>query len=363
MRIRVTMSVMACAAALLCASVYGFEQGPPPAAANARAHAQADTSPVICEADLDAPVQAVWDVFATPEGWKKLGVAQAKLDLRPGGKIQTHYNPDGTLGDDGTIENEIIALDPLHVFAFHISKPPAKFPFMNAYKSVQTVVTLGDAGNGKTHLRIAMVGFGDDEESQKMRAFFTQGNAWVMQTLIKNMKGHEVDENPKSVAAAPAAGPLDPIKAEIVVGAMPSDVWKILTTHEGVKGFLTDNNVQLRVGGPYELYFAPPEAPAGERGSEGCVILSYEPEKMLSFSWNAPPHLKHARAKRTWVVIRIEPSGGHNTRITLTHMGFAEQAKEHPDHAAEWQQTRAYFVNAWPNVLKALKEHYEPRTK
>ena len=60
---------------------------------------------------------------------------------------------------------------------------------------------------------------------------------------------------------------------------------------EGVKSFFApDCKVDLRPDGKYEMYFNP-EAPWGERGGEGLRVMSVQPMKMFSFTWNAPPHL------------------------------------------------------------------------
>jgi|GEM_PF-2309130 len=322
--------------------------------------ASVNLSPVVHERELEVPIERLWRTFATEEGWKDWGVAQCKLDLRPGGKVQTHYNPKGVIGDEGTIENEVLAFDPLHSFSFRISKPPKGFPFMNVYKGVWSVATMTDLGNGRSKLRLAMNGFTPEEESQKMRAFFEQGNAWALDKLKATLEGGGAKTVEK--AAAPQ-GELDPIVIEAVVPAMPGEVWKCWATEEGMKSFMTDCKIELKIGGAYELYFGGEDVPKGERGSEGCKVLSYEPGQMLSFTWNAPPKFAHARAERTWVVVHVDPHGPHATKVTLRHYGFAEKAAEFPGHAGEWKEARAYFVNAWPHVTGALKAKFAPGEK
>ena len=330
-----------------------------PEPTKAAAPAVVDTSPLIHEADIDAPVAKVWDVFSTDEGFKMLGVAHAKIDFRNGGKMLSHYDPKGTLGDEGTIENTILTFEPQRMIAWHITKPPKGFPFMTAFKTTWTVATFSDLGNGKSHLRMAGLGYTADEESQKMRAFFQQGNAYVLDILKKKLTG--TTEAPAQKTAAAAEDPLSPFTLETTVNAMPADVWKSWTTSEGFKAFMgVENKIELRIGGPFEIYFSM-TPPAGSRGSEGCTILSYEPERMLSFSWNAPPKFAHARAEHTWVVLTIAPHGAHGSKVTLKHFGFAEQVAAHPDQAEEWKEVRGYFRKAWPNVLKALTEHYQPK--
>ena len=320
--------------------------------------ATVNTNPVVTEGDFDVPVEKLWWVFSTDDGFKMLGAAKAKIDLRVGGKMQSHYNPEGVIGDEGTIENTIIAYEPNHVLAWRITKPPKNFPFMTAYKDVWCVATFTDAGGGKSHLRLAQIGYSAEEESQKMRAFFDQGNKWVLDKLQQNLSGRPKDA-PKSEQAA-ASDPLAPIITEANITAMPADVWKSWTTSDGFKAFLgTENKIELKVGGPFEVYFSM-EPPAGQRGSEGCKVLSYEPESMLSFSWNAPPKFKWAREHHTWVVVKILPAGAHGSKVVLKQMGFAELAAAAPDHADEVKQVREYFSNAWPHVLEALKDHYTP---
>ncbi len=163
-----------------------------------------------------------------------------------------------------------------------------------------------------------------------------------------------------TLRAAAADDPLFPITASAVVHAPVAEVWRAWTTDEGLRAFLVEGSkVELRPGGPYEIYFSM-QAPEGSRGSEGCTVLSYLPEKMLSFQWNAPPKFEHARFIHTWVVVNFEALSPDRTRVELTHLGFAERAAAHPDHRAEWEEVRAYFVNAWPFVLGALTEHFAP---
>lgn len=140
------------------------------------------------EGVIDAPVAEVWKVFSTSEGYKALGVALAEVDFRIGGIIRSRYRADGVLGDDETIENEILAYEPLRMVAIRIHKPPKTFPFQQAWKQGWTVITLTDLGGGRTHLRGAGVDFGTDEESQRMRRFFERGNQETIDTLQKFFK-------------------------------------------------------------------------------------------------------------------------------------------------------------------------------
>lgn len=142
-----------------------------------------DAPSFVNEGDLSAPVAAVWNVWTSGEGYKAVGVAKADVDLRIGGLIRSHYAAAGVLGDDGTIENRILAYEPGRMIAIRINRPPKSFPFREAWKNTWTVITLTDLGNQRTRLRIASMGFGTDEESEAMRRFFEKGNAATLTTL------------------------------------------------------------------------------------------------------------------------------------------------------------------------------------
>jgi uncharacterized protein YndB with AHSA1/START domain len=137
------------------------------------------------EGVIPAPIDEVWTVFSTSEGYKALGPALAEVDLRVGGTIRSRYRADGVLGDAETIENVIIDYRAPVMMAIRIQKTPASFPFKEAWKSAWTVMTLTPTDDG-THLRITSYGYGTDEESLAMRRFFEAGNQQTIETLRRH---------------------------------------------------------------------------------------------------------------------------------------------------------------------------------
>ncbi len=129
-RAYLSMSILAAA----CGVAVGQDR-PEPTKGQAAA-ATVNTSPVITEGDFNVPVEKLWWVFSTDEGFKALGAAKAKIDFRVGGKMLSAYDPAVVLGEEGGIENTILAYDPNHVLAWRITRPPKGFPFMNADKDV-----------------------------------------------------------------------------------------------------------------------------------------------------------------------------------------------------------------------------------
>ena len=141
------------------------------------------------------------------------------------------------------------------------------------------------------------------------------------------------------------------------VAASPAELWPLWTTTEGVQRWFVDHaQVELRIGGPFELYFLM-DRPPGGRGSDGCRILSWIPQRMLSFTWNAPPHLAQTRPQYTWVVVELEVEG-NGTRVRLSHLGWPASGLADPD--SEWSETFEYFDRAWVQVLGSLAALFEP---
>jgi hypothetical protein len=112
-------------------------------------------------------------------------VAKTEIDMRVGGSFRTSYSKTSSLDDDASIHHVILAFDPLKMFSMHTVKPPKNFPFPNAILKTWTVVYFEPQGDFKTKVTAHMLGFTDDEESQKMRAFFEAGNKTTLDALIK----------------------------------------------------------------------------------------------------------------------------------------------------------------------------------
>lgn len=151
--------------------------------------------------------------------------------------------------------------------------------------------------------------------------------------------------------AASSASPRRILK-EVVVDAPAAEVWRVWTTGAGAQEFFAPHvRIDLRVGGDFEVFFNT-AAPEGERGSEGCHVLSYLPEEMISFEWNFPPKIPALRAAgaHTFVVVQLFDAGDGKTRVRLTHLGWQE--------GEDWDKGLAYFDKAWPWVLGNLQKRF-----
>jgi uncharacterized protein YndB with AHSA1/START domain len=145
-----------------------------------------DVSPVVHEGIVEAPLDAVWAAWTTSEGLRSWMAPHAEIDLRVGGRMRANYNAQGTLGDPQTIENTVLSFEPKRMLSIKVAKAPAGFPFPNAIQRMWSIVYVEAVAPGRTRVREVSLGFDAGEESQKMRAFFNQGNA----TTLKQLQRH-----------------------------------------------------------------------------------------------------------------------------------------------------------------------------
>ncbi len=140
------------------------------------------------------------------------------------------------------------------------------------------------------------------------------------------------------------------IVKEVLVKATPEEVFQAWSTSEGIATFFApEARVEARSGGSFEVYINP-YAPPGMKGADDMKVLAVQENRMISFTWNAPPHLAETRAQRTVVIVRMKPAVDGQTQVTLTHVGWGD--------GGQWDQTFTYFDRAWGNVLANLQKRF-----
>jgi uncharacterized protein YndB with AHSA1/START domain/uncharacterized protein YciI len=170
-------------------------------------------------------------------------------------------------------------------------------------------------------------------------------NKYELQEMRASIRAHHV--RPERYVAEPSS---KAIIKDVTIPAPVADLWNAWTTVEGLRSFFSPHSrVELRPGGPIEILFVT-ERPYGLQGSEDCRILSYIPEKMLSFEWNAPPDFGPLRDIRTLVVIFFESASPDETRLIFHQTGWGK--------SDDWDKVYDYFDRAWGYVLENLRRRF-----
>lgn len=148
--------------------------------------------------------------------------------------------------------------------------------------------------------------------------------------------------------SATAAGSGRVVRVEGNVRAPVSEVWRVFTTSQGAEEFFAQKaNIGLAIGGPYEIQFDPRDE---RSGTKGLKILSYAPEEMISFQWNAPPEMPEVRNGGTWMVVELHSIDAYTTHVTITHLGWK--------NGPEWDLAYGHFQQGWSELMTRLEKRF-----
>ncbi len=140
------------------------------------------------------------------------------------------------------------------------------------------------------------------------------------------------------------------IKFEMVLNAPVEDVYKAWTSPEGIQSFFAPGcDLEMKLYGNYHIYFDPSAKP-GEKGAEDEILISFQKNKMLSFTWGFPPSLMELRKnQKTIVTLRFEEIDDNTTKFYFTQSGWGE--------GELWDKGFEYFKVAWGNVVLARLQY------
>jgi uncharacterized protein YndB with AHSA1/START domain len=153
------------------------------------------------EVIVDAPLDEVWRVFTTKEGWESFAVPFALVDLRVGGIIETSYDPAAEPGDPANIRNRILSFLPRRMLSIQAVQAPPDFAHADLLPSLHSVIEFERDGNERTRVAISGVGYGNGEGYDELIGFFRHGNAWTFERLARRFEEGPLNWN----AAVPQA--------------------------------------------------------------------------------------------------------------------------------------------------------------
>lgn len=155
---------------------------------------------------VDAPLDSVWRIYATPEGLRSVVAPVADIELEVGGTRSAVYDPAGRIGDPGTIVNEILTYLPREMFSLRVRRAPADFPYPGAVKELWTVVELDETLSGSVRVTATMLGFGEGPPWDALLEAFRQGNATELRRLARRFETGPVNWEEVFSGASPSGG-------------------------------------------------------------------------------------------------------------------------------------------------------------
>ena len=125
----------------------------------------------------------------------------------------------------------------------------------------------------------------------------------------------------------------------------PEKVWRVLTEASLIEAWLMQNDFQPVVG--HRFNFRAEPMPHWN-GVTDCEVLAVEPNKRLSYSWNASG-AEAAGGLKTVVTWTLTPATGGGTLLRLEQSGFR------PEEEANYQGANY----GWQRFLSSLEQVVE----
>ncbi|THD34484.1 MAG: SRPBCC domain-containing protein [Sphingomonas sp.] len=143
--------------------------------------------------DVPAPQRAVFDAFATSEGFASWAVPVAKVDLRIGGMIESNYNPAARMGERDNIKNEIVAYVPSRLIVLRNVQAPRTFVHPELFQKTVTIVEFAAIDPSHTRVTMTNSGYGPGPDFDKIYKLFEWGDAYSLAGLRRRFEQGPVD--------------------------------------------------------------------------------------------------------------------------------------------------------------------------
>ncbi len=141
-----------------------------------------------------APIDAVWAMFATTEGWTSWAAPVGRVDARVGGVIESSYDPAAALGSAATIRNEIVALVPRRLLVIRNVQAPPNAPFdAPTFQRLQTALWFESVDAANTRVTLDNAGYREGAAYDGVYRHFLAGNKWTLEQLQRRFVAGPVD--------------------------------------------------------------------------------------------------------------------------------------------------------------------------
>ncbi len=141
---------------------------------------------------IDAPIAKVWAAFTTDKGWMSWASPLAKIELKAGGTILSHYKPKAKIGDPGTNTLHILNYVPERILTLqadlHKNWPEV---MKEDHKNLMNILVFDPVSPKRTHLVSYGVGYGSSPVYEKLLKFFIPANEGLYRKLKAVLEGKD----------------------------------------------------------------------------------------------------------------------------------------------------------------------------
>lgn len=128
--------------------------------------------------------------------------------------------------------------------------------------------------------------------------------------------------------------------------------FEMFTENKMLESWLTTKaDVEMKVGGKYELFWTPDDPDPTNNSTYGCKVLALDQPYFFNIEWAGNAEQKEFMNKvrpLTNVTFLFTKYESNKTKVTLIHTGWRQDEK--------WEAARQYFIKAWSGAFKQLEK-------
>ncbi len=142
------------------------------------------------------------------------------------------------------------------------------------------------------------------------------------------------------------------IIVDIILNCSIDSAFNYFADNKLLTKWLTNKaDVEMRVGGKYELFWTPVDPDPTNNSTYGCKVLAVDQPYFFNIEWAGNAEQKEFMNKvrpLTNVTFLFTKLDSNQTKVTLIHTGWRQDEK--------WEAARQYFINAWSGAFKQLEK-------
>ena len=143
------------------------------------------------------------------------------------------------------------------------------------------------------------------------------------------------------------------VVSEAIINAPVSEVWRLFTTSAGLESWMAPHaDIDLKIGGLMRIN----DDAKGQLGDDKTLmrqILSFEPERMLSFKAYRSANDSGYLTEGMWWVMYFQPlEPGGMTTVRIVTLGFPS--------AEKWPEAREFYRKDSAQTLEQLQAKFRP---
>jgi uncharacterized protein YndB with AHSA1/START domain len=142
---------------------------------------------------IDAPVDKIWKLLVSSEGWQSWAVPVAWVEFGIGGMVETSYLATAVRGQPGNIKNAIVAYVPEQLLVLRNVQAPPNFEHAEDFGKTATAINLRSISKNRSQVELDGVGFLATPAFDTLLKRFRFGDSWTLEHLKRAAEHGPID--------------------------------------------------------------------------------------------------------------------------------------------------------------------------